>query len=106
MPQGLTRLGSVTAATPGKSDTRLVCRTVPVALGGAAAPAPSGIKKTAATSASPPKSRVGSRLKLDDCWLSFIVDLRAVVPHGEQVGADHAGVARVANGVGTDCGMN
>src|SRR6478672_5673035 len=29
MPQGLTRLGSVTAATPGRSDTRLVCRTVP-----------------------------------------------------------------------------
>ena len=29
MPQALTRLGSWTAATPGKSDTRLVCETVP-----------------------------------------------------------------------------
>ena len=36
MPQALTRLGSWTAATPGKSDTRLVCKTVPpvVALAG------------------------------------------------------------------------
>src|SRR6185312_16339474 len=29
MPHGLTRFGSCTAATPGRSDTRLVCRTVP-----------------------------------------------------------------------------
>src|ERR1700722_9909182 len=29
MPQGLTRLGSVNWATPGKSDTRLVCKTLP-----------------------------------------------------------------------------
>src|SRR5262245_17878345 len=29
MPQGLTRWGSVTAATPGKSETRFVCKTFP-----------------------------------------------------------------------------
>ena len=29
MPQALTRLGSIVAATPGRSDTRLVCKTVP-----------------------------------------------------------------------------
>ena len=29
MPHALTRFGSVTAAAPGRSDTRLVCRTVP-----------------------------------------------------------------------------
>src|SRR5262245_13111354 len=81
MPQGLTRLGSVTAAAPVRSDTRFVCRTVPeAALGGAAAaaPAPSVIRAPAASSAGTTNSGRGSRRKLDSSWIRFMVHLHGV----------------------------
>jgi len=56
MPQALTRLESWTAATPGKSDTRLVCKTMPdefPVIGAASAEdATNGIREPAAASAS------------------------------------------------------
>src|SRR5262245_2804546 len=83
MPQGLTRLGSTSAAAPGRSDTRLVCRTVPdgVAPGGAAAaPAPSVLREPAASSASTAISRLGNGPKLDSRWFRFILHLHPVCP--------------------------
>src|SRR6266436_5890675 len=69
IPQGLTRFGSSKAATPGKSDTRLVCKTVPAAdafaAADASARAPSVAKEPAATSATAATSGLGSRLNPD-----------------------------------------
>ena len=76
MPQGLTRLASVRPATPAKSDTKLVCNTVPgaAALAGvSSAPAAVGIRQPAASKASTANSGWGRRPKHDS--LGFMLGL-------------------------------
>jgi methylaspartate ammonia-lyase len=68
IPHELTRLGSVTAATPAKSDTRLVCNTVPELdeFADASALAAIGAREPAVTSANRASNRRGSRPQLEN----------------------------------------
>src|SRR5580700_6824139 len=92
MPHELTRWGSGTAATPGRSETRLVWRTLPAVDGlapAAAAPAPIGTSDPTATNENAANSGLGLRARPDSCCFLLylpVVGRFPVWPLGDLVG--------------------